>query len=87
MVLCDNLVNSLKLLANQLKNGDSPIESIVTRFHDKSRKDIIDRSRNFIEVCRRLASRHRVVQGKETSVSAAVLVIFQRRLLVMVPTN
>ena len=28
--LCDNLVNALKLLANQLKDGDSPIQSIIT---------------------------------------------------------
>ena len=32
--LCDNLVNTLKLLANQQKDGDSPIESIVTGLHD-----------------------------------------------------
>ena len=28
--LCDNLINALKLLANQQKDGDSPIQSIVT---------------------------------------------------------
>ena len=28
--LCGNLTNALKLLANQQKDGDSPIESIVT---------------------------------------------------------
>ena len=28
--LCDNLINALKLLANQQKDGDSTIQSIVT---------------------------------------------------------
>ena len=36
--LCDYLINALKLLANQQKDGDSPIESIVTGLHEKSRK-------------------------------------------------
>ena len=48
--LCDNLVNAQKLLANQQKNGDDPIESIATGLHDKSRKGIMDGPRNFIEV-------------------------------------
>ena len=48
--LCDNLVNALKLLANQQKGGDSPLESIVTGLHEESRKGIMDGLRNFIEV-------------------------------------
>ena len=32
--LCDNLINALKLLANQQKDGDSPIQSIVTGLHE-----------------------------------------------------
>ena len=30
--LCDNLINALKLLANQQKNGDSPNHSTATGF-------------------------------------------------------
>ena len=30
--VCGNLVNTLELLANQLKDGDSPIQSIVASF-------------------------------------------------------
>ena len=33
--LCDNLINALKLLVNQQKDGDSPIQSIVTGVHEK----------------------------------------------------
>ena len=32
--LCDNLINALKLLANQQKDGDSPIQSVVTGQHE-----------------------------------------------------
>ena len=44
--LCDNLVNALKLLANQQKDGDSPIQSGL---HERSRKGIMDGLRSFIE--------------------------------------
>ena len=27
--LCENLINALKLLANQQKDGDSPIQNII----------------------------------------------------------
>ena len=40
--LCDNLVNTLKMLANQQKDGDSPIQSIVTGLHERSRRGIVD---------------------------------------------
>ena len=40
--LCDNLVNVLKLLADQQKVGDSPTESIVPGLHEKRRKGIMD---------------------------------------------
>ena len=40
--LCDDLVNALKLLANQQKDGDSPIQSIVTGLHERSRRGIMD---------------------------------------------
>ena len=47
--LCDNLINALKLLANQQKDGDSPIQSTVTRLHERSRRGIIDGLRRFIQ--------------------------------------
>ena len=34
----DNLINALKLLAIHQKDGDSPIQSIVTGLHERSRK-------------------------------------------------
>ena len=49
--MCDNLVNELKVLANQQRDGHSPIKSIVTGLlHERSRKGIMDGLRNFIEV-------------------------------------
>ena len=36
--LSDNLINALKLLAKQQKDGDSPIQSIATGLHERSRK-------------------------------------------------
>ena len=47
--LCDNLVNALKLLANQQKDGDSPIQSIVAGPHERSRRGIMDGLRRFIQ--------------------------------------
>ena len=40
--LCDNLVNALKLLTNQQKDGVSPLESIVTGLREKSREGIME---------------------------------------------
>ena len=40
--LCDNLINALKLLAIQQKDGDSPIHSIGTGLHERSRRGIMD---------------------------------------------
>ena len=43
--LCDNLVNALKLLANQQKDGDSPIQSILTgprRFIEADNHSAVD---------------------------------------------
>ena len=48
--MCENLINALKLLANQQKDGDSPIQSVVTGFCERSRKGIMEGLRNFIEV-------------------------------------
>ena len=36
--LSDNLINALKLLANQQNDGDSPIQSIVTGLHERTRR-------------------------------------------------
>ena len=47
--VCDNLINALMLLANQQKDGDSPIQSIVTGLHESSRRGIMDGLRSFIE--------------------------------------
>ena len=47
--LCDNLINALKLLATQLKDGDSPIQSIVTGLHERSRKGFTEGVRSFIK--------------------------------------
>ena len=47
--LCDNLINEVKLLANQQKDGDSPIQSIVTGLHESSREGIMEGLRSFIK--------------------------------------
>ena len=47
--LCDNLINALKLLANQQRDGDCPIQSIKTGLHERSRRGIMDGLRKFIE--------------------------------------
>ena len=47
--LCDNLVNALKLQANQQKDGDSPIESIITGLHERNRRGIMGGLRKFTE--------------------------------------
>ena len=47
--LCVNLNNALKLLANQHKYGDSPIHSIITGLHERSRRGLMGGLRRFIE--------------------------------------
>ena len=47
--LRENLINALKLLANQQKDCHSPIQSIVTGLHGRTRKGIMDGLRSFIE--------------------------------------
>ena len=44
-----NLVNALKHLANQPKDGDSPILSIVAGFCERSRNSIMEGLRHFLE--------------------------------------
>ena len=36
--LCENLINALKLLANQQSDGEGPIQSIVAGLGERSRK-------------------------------------------------
>ena len=48
--MCDNLINSLKLLTNQQKDGVSPVDSLVTGLLEKSRKGNMDGFRKFIDV-------------------------------------
>ena len=38
--LCDNLINEPKLLANHQKDGDSPIQSIITGLRERSGRGI-----------------------------------------------
>ena len=47
--LCENLINALRLLANQQKDGESPIQSIVTGLHERNRRGIMDGLRRFIQ--------------------------------------
>ena len=44
-----DLINALKLLANQQKDGDSSIQSIVIGLHERSIKGITEGLRSFIE--------------------------------------
>ena len=46
--LCDHLINALKLLARQQKDGDSPTQSTVASLHERSRRGIMDGLRRFI---------------------------------------
>ena len=48
--MCDNLINALKLLANQQKDGDSPVEMVVQGLQERSRLRIMDGLRKFIMV-------------------------------------
>ena len=48
--LCENLINALKLLANQQKDGYSPIQGIVTGLCERSRKGIMEGLRNYFKV-------------------------------------
>ena len=44
-----NLINALKLLANQQEDGDSPIQSIVKVLCERNRKGTTEGLRNFIK--------------------------------------
>ena len=47
--LCENLINALKLLTNQQKDGDSPIQRTVAGFCERSRKGTIEGGRGPFE--------------------------------------
>ena len=69
--MCDNLINSLMLLANQEKDGDCPVEHIATSLSEKSRRGIMDGLRKFIAVDNHEAvkvGRHKIFQGGEAKV-------------------
>ena len=54
--LCQNLTNTLKLLANQQKDGDSPVQSIVKGLCEKKgREGKMEGPGNFTEVDNRIA--------------------------------
>ena len=38
--LCENLINALKLLANQQRDGDSPMQSIIMDLKEKCRERV-----------------------------------------------
>ena len=46
--LCENLINALKLLANQQKCGDSPIQNIFMGLKDKCRERITNGLRSLL---------------------------------------
>ena len=48
--VCENFIVALKLLANQQKGGDSPVQIIVKGHCEKIRKGTMEGLRNFIEV-------------------------------------
>ena len=47
---CENLINAPKLLANQQKDGDSPVQSVATSFCEGSRNGLVEGLRHFIKV-------------------------------------
>ena len=47
---CGNLIDALKLLANQQEDGDGFIQNIVRHFGERSRKGLTQGLREFIEI-------------------------------------
>ena len=48
--LCGNLINALKLLANQHEDGDGLMQNIVTNLCEESRKGLTNGLREFIQI-------------------------------------
>ena len=46
--LCENLINALKLMANQQKDGDSPIQTLIVGLEEKCRERMTNGLRSFI---------------------------------------
>ena len=63
--LCGNLINALKVLANQQKDGDSPIQNIIMGLKEKSRERISTGLRS-ITTSDNYSERPAVFQGSET---------------------
>ena len=76
--LCDNLINALKLVENQQKDGDSPIQSIVTGLHDRSRRGIMDGLRSLSK---------QTITVLWTWVACSSAMLLQRRLSEKAPTS
>ena len=55
--LCGNLINSLKLLANQQEDGDGLIQNIVTNLGEGSREGLTNELRDFMKI-----DNHRAVE-------------------------
>ena len=53
--LCENLIGALKLLANQQRDGDSPIQNIVTGLREKRRERVTKGLRSFKDLDNRCA--------------------------------
>ena len=51
--LCENLIDALKLLANQQEDGDGLLQNIVTNLGKGSRKGLTDGLRDFIQEFRK----------------------------------
>ena len=47
---CGNLINALKLLANQQEDGDGLIQNILTNLGERSRKGVTNGLREFIKI-------------------------------------
>ena len=48
--MCDHLIDALNLMANQQKDGDSPVKMFVPGVLEKSRRSIMDGLRKIIAV-------------------------------------
>ena len=55
--LCENFINALKLLANQQRDGDGPIQNIVAGLRERSGEGIRHGLRNFMDL-----ENHRAVE-------------------------
>ena len=53
--LCGNLINALKLLANQQEDGDGLIQNIVANLGERSMKGLTNGLRDFIQIDNRRA--------------------------------